>query len=56
MNMEKLEICLMIFFFLQKLQHTQVRLMVLAVMNRNRRQEVDLSIFALFNLINILFI
>lgn len=50
--MEKMEgLCLDIF-----LQNSQVRLQGLATMNRNRRQEADLSTFALFDLINILFI
>lgn len=42
--------------FLYKLQSNQVRLVGLAIMNRNEKQEADLSIFALFNLINVLFI
>lgn len=54
--MEKLERIMSCDIFLHKLQNNQVRLQGLATMNRDRRQEADLSTFALFNLINILFI
>lgn len=52
-NVEKLErICLVDF----SVDYKMTKWGLWAPMNRNRRQEADLSIFALFNRINILFI